>query len=115
MEANHVDRTDRENHKSKKIVYYILGILESLFAFRLIFKLLGANPASGFVSFIYTLTGVFLSPFKGIFRSAVTEGIETSSVLEPSTIIAMIVYALIAYGVVALIDISANSKEKEAK
>lgn len=115
MEVNHVGRTEHENRKSKRVVYYILGILETLFAFRLIFKLLGANPSSGFVSFIYTLTGVFLNPFKGIFSTSVNEGIETSSVLEPSTIIAMIVYALIAYGVVVLIDLTINPKRKEAK
>ncbi len=89
----------------KKIVYYILGVFEVLFAFRLIFKLLGANPGSAFVSFIYNVSGVFIAPFNGIFRSAVTKGIETRSVLEPTTIIAMIVYALIAYGVARLIEI----------
>jgi glucan phosphoethanolaminetransferase (alkaline phosphatase superfamily) len=88
-----------------KIVYYILGVLEVLFAFRLVFKLLGANFGSGFVSFIYTVSGVFLVPFSTIFRTAVTNGIETKSVLEPSTLIAMVVYAVIAYGIVMLIKI----------
>ncbi|MDH8678134.1 YggT family protein [Fusibacter bizertensis] len=91
--------------KVKKTIWYICGFLEVLFAFRLIFKVLGANPSSGFVSIIYSVTGVFLAPFNGIFRSAVTEGIETTSVLEPMTIIAMIVYALIVYGIVRLIEI----------
>lgn len=91
--------------KVKKTIWYICGLLEVLFAFRLIFKVLGANPASGFVSIIYSVSGVFLAPFNGIFRSAVTEGIETKAVLEPMTIIAMIVYALIVYGIVRLIEI----------
>ncbi len=91
--------------KVKKTIWYVCGILEVLFAFRLIFKVLGANPASGFVSIIYSVSGVFLAPFNGIFRSAVTEGIETKAVLEPMTIIAMIVYALIVYGIVRLIEI----------
>ncbi len=92
--------------KARRIVYYILGVLEVLFAFRLIFKLLGANPQSPFVSFIYSVSQAFLSPFTGIFRSTVTKGIEAQSVLEPTTIIAMIVYALIAWGIVKLIEIS---------
>lgn len=91
--------------KLKKSIWYICGFLEVLFAFRLVFKVLGANPASGFVSLIYSVTGVFLAPFNGIFRSAVTNGIETKSVLEPMTLIAMIVYALIVYGIVRLIEI----------
>lgn len=99
----------------KRIVYYILGVLEALFAFRLVFKLLGANPGSAFVSLIYTISGAFLAPFSGIFRSAVNKGIETVSVLEPTTIIAMIVYALIAYGVVRLIEIYETRKDREIR
>lgn len=90
---------------TKRIVYYILGVIEVLLAFRLIFKLLGANPASGFVSGIYTLSNIFLSPFMGIFRTASARGVETQAVLEPATIVAMIVYAVLAWGIVKLIEI----------
>ena len=72
----------------------------------------GANPDSIFVSLIYTVSGAFLAPFRGIFRSAVTNGIETKAVLEPMTIIAMIVYALLAYGIVRLIEIYATPKDQ---
>jgi|NGEPerStandDraft_9_1074522.scaffolds.fasta_scaffold02675_2 uncharacterized membrane protein HdeD (DUF308 family) len=107
-----VDNDSAKGIKGIKIVYYILGVLEALFAFRLVFKLLGANPNSGFVSFIYAVTQVFLAPFTSIFRTATTQGIETKAVLEPMTIIAMIVYALIAWGIVKLIVIikSQNSR-----
>jgi len=101
------------NLKARKIVYYILGVLEVLFAFRLVFKLLGANPQSPFVSFIYTVSQAFLSPFSGIFRSATTKGIETQSVLESTTIIAMIVYAVVAWGIAKLIEISKSSKNTQ--
>lgn len=108
-------KTDQGTLKAGKIVYYILGVLEVLFAFRLVFKLLGANPQSPFVSFIYSVSLAFLSPFTGIFRSAVTKGIETQSVLEPTTIIAMIVYAIIAWGIVKLIEISKPSQNNEIR
>jgi len=113
MEQNTNSSTSVNNFKFRKIVYYILGIIEAFFAFRLMFKLLGANPGSVFVSLIYTVSGAFLAPFSGIFRTAVTKGIETKSVLEPATIIAMIVYALIAYGIVRLIEIFGTHKDKE--
>lgn len=101
----------RENNfKIRRIVYYIFGALEILFLFRLLFKILGANPVSGFVSFIYSISGVFLAPFNGIFRTAENQGIETTSVLEPATIIAMIVYAIIAYAIVKMIEIMKASK-----
>ena len=100
-----IKKNDEEGFTARRVVYYILGILEVLFAFRLVFKLLGANPGSGFVTFIYSVSKVFLAPFTAIFRSAATQGIETKAVLEPGTIIAMIVYALIAWGIVKLIII----------
>ncbi|MFA5820394.1 MAG: hypothetical protein WC854_14100 [Bacteroidales bacterium] len=105
-----INKAGQRNLKVRKIVYYISGVLETLLACRLVLKLLGANPQSIFVSIIYSVSQAFLLPFAGIFRSAVTKGIETQSVLEPSTIIAMIVYALVAWGIAKLIEISKASR-----
>lgn len=99
--------------RSRKIVYYILGILEFLLSFRFFFKLLGANPKGTFVSLIYTVSGVLLAPFNSIFRTAVNDGIETKSVFEPAIFIAMVVFALIAYGITKLIKIYATPKSNE--
>ncbi len=101
----------RVNLKVRRIIYYIFGVLEVLFAFRLVFKVLGANPQSAFVGFIYSLTHLFLVPFIGIFRMAVSDGIETKSILEPTLLIAMVVYALLAWGIVKLIEIITNRKK----
>lgn len=49
--------------------------------------------------------------FIGIFSTAVSKCIETKSVLESPLIIAMIVYALLAWGIIALINISSNHKD----
>lgn len=108
MDEGAVKKTGPEHLKAKQIAYYVLGVIEVLFAFRLVFKLLGANPQSPFVSLIYSVSQVFLAPFSGIFPSAVTKGLETQSVLEPATIIAMIVYAVLAWGVIKLIEINRN-------
>lgn len=102
MDDSIVEKTGKENFTARRVVYYILGVLEALLAFRLVFKILGANPDSSFVSIVYSISKVFLVPFTAIFRFVVTQGIETKAVLEPSTIIAMIVYALIAWGIVKL-------------
>jgi len=40
-----------------------------------------------------------VTPFRGIIRTAETQGIETI------TVIAMIVYALVGYGIIRLIEI----------
>jgi hypothetical protein len=93
------------------VVYFIFGALEVLLVFRLILKLMGASSASGFVNFIYGLTGLFILPFEGIFRKAVSQGIETASVLEPSTIVAIVVYAVLAWGVVMLVRILSRERQ----
>jgi hypothetical protein len=105
-----IEKKAEESFTVRRVTYYILGILEVLLAFRLVLKLLGANPDSGFVSFIYSVSHVFLAPFTAIFRSVAAQGIETKAVLEPSTIIAMIVYALIAWGIVKLVIIIRENK-----
>ena len=114
MSEDIIVKTDKESFTSRRVIYYILGVLEVLLGFRLIFKLLGANPNSGLVSFVYSITKVFLAPFTAIFRSATTEGIETKAVLEPSTIIAMLVYALIAWGIVKIIIIMRGHNEEQS-
>ncbi len=88
-----------------RFVYYLAGIVETFLVFRFTLKILGANPVSPFVSFVYSVSGVFEAPFRGIFRAAVTEGIETVSVLEPSTIFAMLVYLVLAIGIVELVKV----------
>lgn len=86
-----------------RIIYYIFGAINVLLLFKFILKLTGANPSSGFVDFIYAVAGLFHAPFAGIFRSATTDGSVTTAVFDPSIIVAMVVYALIAYGIVKLL------------
>ena len=95
------------------LIYFAFGALEILLAFRLVLKLLGASTTSQFVNFVYGLSGIFVLPFEGIFRRAVTQGIETSAVLEPSTLVAMVVYAVLAWGIVKLTRIFSGEKQTE--
>ena len=94
------------------LVYFFFGLLEVLLAFRLIFKIAGASSSSAFVSFIYGLTGIFILPFEGIFSRGVSQGLETTSVLEPAAIVALIVYAFVAWGIVKLIHILSGEKQQ---
>jgi hypothetical protein len=85
-------------YRGTQIVWYILGTLEALLAFRFVLKLLGANPDAGFSAFIYKVTYVFAAPFLNVFRISQIAG----SVIEWTTLLAMFVYALIAIGVINL-------------
>jgi hypothetical protein len=96
---------------TRHAVYFILGVIEVLLVFRFIFKLLGANPQNGFVAFLYTVSGIFAAPFSGIFNSFVSSGLASKSVFEPAAIIGMIVYAVIAWGIISLVRIKANNRE----
>lgn len=87
--------------RSSQIIWYVVGLLEVLLGFRLIFKILAANETSGFVNMIYAITDKLILPFRQIFQ----EGVSGNSVLEPSTIVAMIVYAIFAWGLVYLLDL----------
>jgi len=93
------------------IVYYIFGTVEILLAFRLVLKLMGASLSSAFVKIIYGITGVFTLPFEGIFRRGFTQGLETTSVLEPATAVAIIVYVILAWGIVKLVRISSGKQQ----
>jgi len=96
------------------LIYFLFGALEILLAFRLVLKLTGASLASAFVGFIYSITRLFILPFEGIFSRGFSKGIETTSVLEPSTIVALVVYPLLAWGIVKLIRIlSGEHQESE--
>jgi len=87
--------------RSNQIIWYILGFIEVLLAFRLFLKMLGANQYVGFTSLIYSITAPLALPFSGVVGISATG----SSILEWSTIIAGIVYLCVAWGLVYLLEI----------
>ncbi|MGE5679020.1 MAG: YggT family protein [Pseudomonadota bacterium] len=94
--------------KTRHAIYFVLGVIEVLIGFRFIFKLLGANPGNAFISFLYSVSGIFTAPFSGIFDAFVSQGLVARSVLEPSSIIGMLIYAVAAWGLVSLFRIKAS-------
>ena len=77
----------------------IIGIfIEFLVGLRVLFELLGANPGSPFVNWIYTWSTPFVAPFAGIFGQNATiagHGAVTTSVFDWTGLIAFVVIALI--------------------
>jgi hypothetical protein len=97
-------------YRGTQIVWYLFGLLEALLAFRFILKLTAANPGAGFTDFIYNLSYPFVVPFINVFRTARVEG----SVFEWTTLLAMVVYWLIAKGIVRLLVIGKPVSTPEA-
>lgn len=89
----------RSTHKVVQAIYLVFGVIETLIVIRLVLKLLGANPDAGFAAFIYGVTAPLVAPFVGLFGTAQAGG----SVLEPHSIVALIIYALVAWLVAKII------------
>lgn len=93
------DRRGRSVQRATQAIYLVFGLLESLIAIRFVLRLLGANPDAGFAEFIYGITRGFLAPFNGLFGTPSFEG----SVLEIHSIVAIVVYALVAWLIVKVV------------
>lgn len=91
--------TQKDESMGRKILIVVVGLIEALLGFRFIFKLAGANPANTLITLLYSTTDFMVKIFASIFTPATSDGLETVSVIEPGTIIAMIVVALIALAV----------------
>lgn len=74
-----------------QLVWLAAIVLEILIGFRVFLKLIAANPESGFATFVYMVTTPFLAPFVGLTATPSVNG----SVFEISSLIAMLVYALL--------------------
>jgi uncharacterized protein YggT (Ycf19 family) len=82
------------------LIDFGFGLIELIIGLRILLRLLGANPATPFVSWLYEVSRTLLYPFQGIFPSPVLNG---GFVLDMSAVVALLVYALIAYFVSELI------------
>jgi len=90
----------RKIFRFNQVVWYILVFIEVLLAFRLVFKMVGANPASGFVDLIYSITDILVVPFQGIIGNYTNAG----AYFDWAAVIAGVVYALAASGLVYLLN-----------
>jgi uncharacterized protein YggT (Ycf19 family) len=88
--------------RATEAIYLLVGIIDGLLLIRVVLKLMAANPLAGFSKFIYGLTDVFLAPFRNLLPAV---GGGSGAVLEMSTVIAIIVYALIGWALVRLVAI----------
>ena len=98
-----VSNTKHESHTAQRIIGSLFGIIEIILAFRLVFKLLGANSTNGFVQGLYNVTQPFVGIFESIFARGSISTTETVGIFEPETLIAMVVIALIALIVLKII------------
>lgn len=102
--------TTKPLYRGTQIVWYIAGFLEALLVFRFLLKLFGANPSAGFTSFIYSVTQPFAGPFLSVFKVTKVSG----SIFEWTTVLAMVVYGLIAMAIAQFFVMSKTVSTPEA-
>lgn len=79
--------------KATQFIWLGLAMLETLILLRIGLKIMGANSENLFAAFIYGFSHLFLFPFEGLLGTPTSGG----AVLELSSLIAMAVYALLAW------------------
>jgi hypothetical protein len=85
---------------AERVINVIIGIIELLLAVRLVLELLGASAGAPFVAWIYNASWGLVAPFSGAFPSISLSG---NSLIDLSTVLAMIAYAILAWIVVKLV------------
>lgn len=85
--------------QATQLIWLFFGVLEALIALRVMLKLIAANPESTFAAMVYSFTNLFLFPFAGLTGTPAAGGM----VLEVSSIIAMLVYALLAWALAKIV------------
>lgn len=81
-----------------------MSILEILLGLRFVLKLIGANPESGFAVLIYGITSIFVAPFTALVGTPTAGG----SIFEFTTLIAMAIYALLAWVIVRVVRVAVD-------
>jgi uncharacterized protein YggT (Ycf19 family) len=85
-----------------QIIWLLLGLLEVLIGLRFVFKLIAVNGANPFAELIYNITKLFVAPFASLTSAPSAGGM----VLEISSLIAMIVYLLVAWGLERIVYVA---------
>ena len=101
VQQTSVTEEGRYNFRAAAVVGFLVGLVDIFIAARFLGKLLGASSQSAFVSFIYQVSSPLVAPFKGIFGNAGS----TTNTFETAALVAIVVYAVLGWGIVALIRI----------
>jgi uncharacterized protein YggT (Ycf19 family) len=95
--------TDHRQNVAERVIWFIAGVLLVLLGFRFLLSLLGANQSNGFANFIYSASHPFVSPFFSLFSYNTSYGV---SRFEIYTLVAMAVYAVIAWGLAKAVTLN---------
>ncbi len=98
------ERRRRALAKWTQVGALLIITLESALAFRVLFKLIAANPANPFAHFLYQVTQPFAAPFIGLVGMPYFSG----SVFEISTLIGMAIFGAVYWIIIRLMWVIFN-------
>ncbi len=118
QETSNITSTSKPSLQKKKVIFrtyqliwYILGVFEVLLGFRFLLKAFGANPSTPFVRLVYNVSGGLIQPFRGVFGNFAVEG----ATLEWVSLVAMLVYLVIAFGLIHFFQLVKPINPKEVE
>lgn len=88
--------------KVTQVIWLLLGLLEAVLALRFVFKLIGVNAGNTFATLLNNVTNIFVAPFASLTGAPAAGGM----VIEFSTLIAMVVYLLIAWALAKIVYVA---------
>lgn len=91
-------------YKLEQVLGFLYFVVAAILVFRFVLSLFGANQETAFVAFVYRLAEPLMRPFEGMFNAAGPGGVR----IEFEVLIAMVVYALVLFGVVKILRIVFN-------
>ena len=81
------------------LIGFFFTVVEGLIGLRVVLKLIDANSKNAFASFTYNITALFVAPFNSLMGNPAMGG----NVLEITSLVALIVYAVLAAVLIRLV------------
>jgi hypothetical protein len=98
--------TGRYHFRAVTWIWFVVAVIDIFIAGDFLLKLLAASKSSGFVNFVYQLAGILAAPFHGIWPVTTSN----NSHLDPADLAAIVVYSLLAWGIVTVVRIATAPK-----
>lgn len=96
-------------YKITRVIWTITFIIQAVLGLRLLLRLFGANPEAQFTEVVYALSSIPLAPFSLVFDTTVVAG----SAMEWSTLLAIVVYGLLAQLIVMVFSTGRTTESEE--
>ncbi len=94
-------------YRATQAVWYLLYIFESLLTLRFALRAIGADASTAFTSIVYNATSPLIAPFDTVVRSLRIN----NTVLEWSTLLAMVVFWFAAWALIRLFSVADAGSE----